>query len=133
MGGWFIKEMFGDDREYANLPVPRRSAVPDIPIPDNVRRDPYHELEPYAEDEADVAEQLQALQDGTHPTTQALVPLGMRFLKMLGTGSQGTAVLFEVDDENRARRKIVAKYHTPTEDNNTDLREEKRRLKVSGG
>lgn len=55
----------------------------------------------------------------------------MRFLKILGTGSQGTAVLFEVEDENRAKGKIVAKYHTPTEDNNMDLREEKKRLKVT--
>lgn len=133
VGGFFLAEMFGDDSAYRSLPVPRQSTVPQVTLPENVQREPYHTLEPFAEDEDERARQLEALQDGTHPTTQALVPLGMRFLKILGIGSQGTAALFEVDDENNAARKIVAKYHTPTEENNTDLREEKGRLRVSKG
>lgn len=148
---WHLFLGFEDfDKDYVNLPVPRKSAVPSIEIPDTVTRKPYHTLPPFEEDENDVARQreaLQALRDGTHPTTQALVPLGMRFLKVLGTGSQGTAALFETTEENNQIRKIVAKFSTPrgerqassdesqpsTEHQDTDLREEKGRLKVSQG
>lgn len=63
--------------------------------------------------------------------TRALVPLGMRFLQIQGNGLQGTDGFFEAEDENKEKRKIVAKYNTPTEENQTDLREEKERQKVS--
>lgn len=92
------------------LPVPRLQAVPQVQAPASVTREPYHNL-PAREVESDIAQQLNAdLQAGTHPTTQALVPLGLRFVKILGAGSQGTAVLFEMDDANGVTRKIVAKY-----------------------
>lgn len=92
------------------LPVPRLQAAPQVQAPADVTREPYHNL-PAREVESDIARQLNAdLQAGTHPTTQALVPLGLRFVKILGAGSQGTAVLFEMDDANGLPRKIVAKY-----------------------
>ncbi|KAG8158344.1 hypothetical protein KVR01_012105 [Diaporthe batatas] len=137
-------------KEWAELPVPRRSNVSDINIPANVQRKPYNKLplfdgdgdEDEDDDEARERQaarqrEIQALQDGTHPTTQALNPLRMRFLKLLGAGSQGTAALFEITEENNQARKIVAKYSTPKSDEETstsmDLTEEKGRLKVSQG
>lgn len=39
----------------------------------------------------------------------------MRFVKILGAGTQGTAVLFEMDDANGSTRKIVAKYENVAE------------------
>ncbi|KAG6358288.1 hypothetical protein INS49_014172 [Diaporthe citri] len=80
------------------------------PPAESIRRDPYYTI-PSRDVESATARQLKAeLDEGYHPTTQALVPLGMRFVKILGAGTQGTAVLFEMDDANGTTRKIVAKY-----------------------
>jgi hypothetical protein len=62
------------------------------------------------------------LQAGTHPTTQALAPLGLRYVKILGAGSQGVAVLFEVDNGDGTRRQVVAKYDTGQEGDPDRLR-----------
>lgn len=84
--------------------------------------------------EFEIARQLKAeLQAGKHPTTQALVPLGIRFVKILGAGSQGTAVLFEMDDENGATRKLVAKYEKGEDEDEDEvgLTQEKKCIRVS--
>lgn len=110
--------------------VPASQSVPQVqtlPV-ESIRRDPYYRL-PSRDVESETARQLKAdLDDGYHPTTQALVPLGMRFVKILGAGTQGTAVLFEMDDANGATRKIVAKYETVPEgegpeDSGSDLQD----------
>ncbi|KAH8756240.1 hypothetical protein F5883DRAFT_620343 [Diaporthe sp. PMI_573] len=64
----------------------------------------------------------QRLQAGAHPTTQALVPLGLRYVKILGAGSQGVAVLFEVDNGDGTTRQVVAKYDTGEENDPDNLR-----------
>lgn len=99
--------------------------VQTLPV-ESIRRDPYYTI-PSRDVESETARQLKTeLEDGDHPTTQALVPLGMRFVKILGAGTQGTAVLFEMDDANGATRKIVAKYENvpegeEAEDSGSDL------------
>lgn len=96
-------------------------------------RDPYREQK--ARDiDPEILDQLNAeLQDGTHPTTHALNPVGLRFLKVLGAGTQGTAVLFEMDADDGTTLKIVAKYDTGEErdDEEEGLTAEKWHMEVS--
>lgn len=107
------------EKTYAHLPVPR-TTIPQIAMPATTEREPYHKLES-REIDPEILDQLNAeLQDGTHPTTQALVPVGLRYLKVLGAGTQGTAVLFEMDAEDGTTRKIVAKYDTGEEADEDD-------------
>ncbi|KAK7727622.1 hypothetical protein SLS63_007064 [Diaporthe eres] len=97
--------------------VPASQTVPQVQAPPagSIRRDPYYTI-PSRDVESATARQLkEELDEGYSPTTQALVPLGMRFVKILGAGTQGTAVLFEMDDANGATRKIVAKYENVLE------------------
>jgi len=50
------------------------------------------------------------------------VPLGLRYVKILGAGSQGVAVLFEVDNGDGTTRQVVAKYDTGEENDPDNLR-----------
>ena len=110
--------------------VPLAQAVPQVEAPEEVTREPYYTIGS-RDVQSEIAQQLNAeLQEGKHPTTRALVPLGLRFLKILGAGSQGTAVLFEMDDENGATQKLVAKYENGTEDAGDGVAEEKKHMKV---
>lgn len=118
---------------YTQIPIPRTQTVPPIETPEDVIRELYH-LIPPRDVEPAIRDQLNSeLQNGTHPTTQALVPLGMRFLRILGAGSQGTAVLFEMDDASGTTKKLVAKYDSPTEENDDGegLLQEKEWMRVS--
>lgn len=99
------------EEKTAKFTVPRTS-TPQMAAPATTIRGPFHEIAPRDVD-PEIARQLNSeLQDGTHPTTEALVPLGLRYLKILGAGTQGTAVLFEMDADGSTTRKIVAKYDT---------------------
>lgn len=116
----------------AKLPVPRTS-TPQMAAPAMTKREPFRKIRPRDVD-PEIARQLDSeLQDGTHPTTEALVPLGLRYLKILGAGTQGTAVLFEMDADDGTTRKIVAKYDTGEAQNNADegLAWEKEWMRVS--
>lgn len=98
-----------------NMKVPRTNIV-QVSVAEDTKREPYHELGSRDMD-PEIKRQLdEELRGGTHPTTQALVPLGLRFLKILGAGTQGTAVLFEMDVDDGTTRKIVAKYETGEEE-----------------
>ncbi|KAG8170045.1 hypothetical protein KVR01_000790 [Diaporthe batatas] len=116
------------------IPIPRKQTVPEIETPENVTRQPYH-MNPSRNIAAEVRRRLDSeLQDGTHPTTEALVPLGMRFLRILGAGTQGTAVLFEMDEADGTTKKVVAKYDTSGEDDDEDgLLEEKELMRAMVG
>lgn len=116
----------------AKLTVPRTS-TPQMAAPETTDREPFRTMRPRDVD-PEIAQQLNSeLQDGTHPTTEALVPLGLRYLKILGAGTQGTAVLFEMDANDGTTRKIVAKYDTGEEQNGADegLAWEKEWMRVS--
>lgn len=134
-GAWRAMEQHMPDelqRVFTQIPVPRTQTVPQLTTPDNVTRWPYHMNPPRAVD-PEVARRLNSeLQDGTHPTTEALVPLGLRYLRILGAGSQGTAVLFEMDDADGTTKKVVAKYDTSEEDDGEEgLLKEKEWMRVS--
>lgn len=97
------------------MKVPRTNTV-QVSVAQDTKREPYH-ANPSRDVDPEVRRQLdEELQGGTHPTTQALVPLGLRFIKILGAGTQGTAVLFEMDLDDGTTRKIVAKYDTGEEE-----------------
>ena len=107
--------LLGSEEEHAQrfrqFPVPR-SHAPETMRAMQTTTWPYYRVVT-REIDADLARTLnQQLQDGTHPTSKALVPLGLRYQKILGAGSQGVAVLFEMDGDDGATRKIVAKYST---------------------
>lgn len=114
----------------AALPVPRTS-TPQIEMPTDTMREPFHR-NPSRDVDPEIKRQLDSeLRDGTHPTTEALVPLGLRYLKILGAGTQGTAVLFEMDADDGTTRKIVVKYDTGEEGDYDGLSEEKEWMRVS--
>lgn len=65
----------------------------------------------------------------------------MRYVKILGAGSQGVAVLFEMDNADGTTRQVVAKYDTGeykdpddprTPANDYGLLAEKALMRVSG-
>lgn len=115
---------------YAIFPVPRTS-TPQMAAPETTIREPFHEIAPRDVD-PEIARQLDSeLQDGTHPTTEALVPLGLRYLKILGAGIQGTAVLFEMDADDGTKRKLVAKYETAQEEDDDSIGWEKEWMRMS--
>lgn len=118
---------------YSQFPVPRATA-PRLQLPDETKREPYYDLPP-REIDPEILQQLNLeLEAGTHPTTEALTPLGLRFLKVLGAGTYGTAVLFEMDNEDGTKRKIVAKYETGGDDDEEEgLLDEKEWMRVSIG
>lgn len=115
----------------AKLPVPRTS-TPQLEVPTDTMREPF-DKNPDRDVDSEMARQLDSeLQDGIHPTTEALVPLGLRYLKILGAGSQGTAVLFEMDADDGTKRKIVAKYDTSEDDDDDNsMAWEKEWMRVS--
>ena len=115
---------------YTMFPVPR-AHVARVEMAQKTKRAPFHELGARDIDDGILQALNSELGAGTHPTTQALVPLGMRFLKVLGAGTQGTAVLFEIDDDNGTTRNVVAKYDTETNEDGEGLGMEKERMKVS--
>lgn len=119
---------------YKDFPVPR-TTTPQIMRLGETTRTPYREQK--ARDiDPEILDQLNAeLQAGTHPTTQALNLVGLRFLKVLGAGTQGTAVLFEMDADDGTTRKIVAKYDTGEEQDGEEegLTAEKWHMEVSEG
>lgn len=106
---------------FSQYPIPR-VAVPAVTRVRQAGTYPYFQ-QPSREIDADLRSALnQRLQEGTHPTTQALVPLGMRYVKILGAGSQGVAVLFEMDTADGLTRQVVAKYDTGDNRDPDDLR-----------
>lgn len=117
-------------RIYTALPVPR-TRNPLIVVADKTDRQAYHEVAPRDIDPDMLAQLNTEMRDGTHPTTKTLVPLGLRFLKILGAGSQGTAVLFEMDSDDGTTRKIVAKYESSGDDDGSGLLDEKEWMRVS--
>lgn len=131
---WQIMEaMFPEQTRatYINHPVPR-TRNPQIEVAQDTDRQLYHEIGDRDIDPDMLAQLNTEMRDGTHPTTQALVPLGLRFLKILGAGSQGTAVLFEMDSDDGTTRKIVAKYDTGGDEDGVGLLDEKAWMRVSG-
>lgn len=118
------------ERVYSVLPVPREQ-VRRVALAQKTTRRPFNELKARDIDDGVLQDLNSELRDGTHPTTQALIPLGMRFLRVLGAGTQGTAVLFEVDGDDGTTRKIVAKYDTDQDEDSEGLELEKRLMKVS--
>lgn len=113
--------------------VPRTNLV-QVAVAEDTKREPYH-ANPSRDVDPEIRRQLEEeLRGGTHPTTQALIPLGLRFIKILGAGSQGTAVLFEMDLDDGTTRKIVAKYDTGEEEEGVEdegLAMEKEWMRVS--
>ncbi|KAL1863876.1 hypothetical protein Daus18300_008025 [Diaporthe australafricana] len=108
-----------NERRYGQYDVPRSSA-PRFESPTPRARNPYYLLPPRDVD-PDIAAQLDAeLRGGTHPLNAALGPAGLRFVKILGAGSQGTAVLFDIVDDNGTTRKVVAKYSSGDDDDDDD-------------
>ncbi|KAG6364156.1 hypothetical protein INS49_005754 [Diaporthe citri] len=102
-------------------------------MPAETKRGPFHENPPRDVD-PEIARQLNSeLQDGTRPTTEALAPLGLRYLKILGAGSQGTAVLFEMDAYDGTKRKLVAEYETAQEDDDDSIAWEKEWMRATVG
>lgn len=133
-GAWVIMEEFMPEEareKYIILPVPR-TRNPVMVVADQTNRQAYHEMAPRDIDPDMLAQLNTELRDGTHPTTKTLVPLGLRFLKILGAGSQGTAVLFEMDSDDGTTRKIVAKYESSGDDDGSGLLDEKEWMRVSG-
>lgn len=125
---------------FSQYPIPR-TEVPAVTRVAQAGTFPYYQ-QPSREIDADLRSALnQRLQEGTHPTTQALTPLGIRFVKILGAGSQGVAVLFEMDNADGTTRQVVAKYDTGEDKDPDDLRNpandygllsEKALMRVSG-
>lgn len=105
---WWMLPLEAHQERYSQYNVPMVT-TPQIETPLPTDRHPYHLL-PGRDVDPSIAARLNSeLRDGKHELATALVPLGLRFVKILGAGSQGTAVLFEVDD-NGTTRKVVAKY-----------------------
>lgn len=121
------------EESYQHMRVPRTNVVR-VAVAEDTKREPYH-ANPSRDVDPEIRRQLEEeLRGGTHPTTQALVPLGLRFIKILGAGTQGTAVLFEMDLDDGTTRKIVAKYDTGEEEEGVEdegLAMEKEWMRVS--
>lgn len=126
---------------FHQYPIPR-AAVPAVTRATQTRNYPY-----YQQASRDIDPELKSalnarLQAGTHPITRALVPVGLRYVKILGAGTQGVAVLFEMDSDDGITRRVVAKYDTGQEEDPDNLRgvqgasgllREKMHMRVSEG
>lgn len=126
---------------FYQYPIPR-AAVPAVTRATQARNYPY-----YQQASRDIDPELKSalnarLQAGTHPITQALVPVGLRYVKILGAGTQGVAVLFEMDSDDGTTRQVVAKYDTGQEEDPDNIRavqgasgllREKMHMRVSEG
>lgn len=115
---WYNQNPDSNERRYSQYDVPRSSA-PRFESPTPRARNPYYLLPPRDVDPEIAAQLAEELRNGTHPLNAALNPTGLRFVKILGAGSQGTAVLFHIDD-NGATQKVVAKYSAGDDDGDDD-------------